>query len=353
MRRRLPTPAALALACCLATAAPAAAQDVDVSARIIGQGALVAGVDVSNLTVADAAVLLEQRLGQKALRPVTVKVGRRTFQLGGERAGVKLDALTSAKRAYYAARDAGMTPATPVPATRAEGGTVAGLQIEPKLTLSRLAIREWSAKVRDEVTRRARNASFRMTLTRMIVRNPRTGATIDAAALAEQVEAVFADPVSSRTEPLRMALVTVKPATTVKELRRRNGTVLTVDRSSFRLRLFKRLRHAKTYGIAVGMAGLDTPAGRYSIANKAVDPAWHVPTSAWAGSLGGSVIPGGAPNNPLKARWMGIYDGVGIHGTAEEWSIGSRASHGCIRMRVADVIDLYPRVPVGTPVLIR
>ena len=64
-------------------------------------------------------------------------------------------------------------------------------------------------------------------------------------------------------------------------------------------------------------------------------------------------MPGGAPDNPLKARWLGIASGVGIHGTAEPWSIGSRASHGCIRMRVPDVIDLYPRVPVGAPALIR
>ena len=78
-----------------------------------------------------------------------------------------------------------------------------------------------------------------------------------------------------------------------------------------------------------------------------------MPNSAWAGSLAGQVIPGGAPNNPLKARWLGIANGVGIHGTAEDWSIGTRASHGCIRMHVSDVIDLYPRVPVGTPVLIR
>ena len=64
-------------------------------------------------------------------------------------------------------------------------------------------------------------------------------------------------------------------------------------------------------------------------------------------------VPGGSSENPLKARWMGIVNGVGIHGTGEPGSIGSRASHGCIRMTVPDVIDLYPRVPVGTPVLIR
>ena len=60
----------------------------------------------------------------------------------------------------------------------------------------------------------------------------------------------------------------------------------------------------------------------------------------------------GRADNPLKARWMGIVGGVGIHGTGAPGSIGSRASHGCIRMTVPDVIDLYPRVPVGTPVLI-
>ena len=60
---------------------------------------------------------------------------------------------------------------------------------------------------------------------------------------------------------------------------------------------------------------MDTPAGLYNIANKAVDPAWHVPNSDWAGDLAGKVIPGDDPSNPIKARWLGIYDGVGIHGT--------------------------------------
>ena len=78
-----------------------------------------------------------------------------------------------------------------------------------------------------------------------------------------------------------------------------------------------------------------------------------MPNSPWAGELQGTTVAGGSPNNPLKARWMGIINGVGIHGTGQEYSIGSRASHGCIRMRVADVIKLYKRVPVGTPILIQ
>jgi lipoprotein-anchoring transpeptidase ErfK/SrfK len=126
---------------------------------------------------------------------------------------------------------------------------------------------------------------------------------------------------------------------------------VTIDRGGYRLRLFKRLKPVRTYPIAVGQAGLETPAGRYEIQNKAVDPAWHVPNSAWAGELAGRVIPPG-PENPIKARWMGIYDGAGIHGTVERASIGTNASHGCIRMLIEDVVDLYDRVPVGAPVYV-
>jgi lipoprotein-anchoring transpeptidase ErfK/SrfK len=108
----------------------------------------------------------------------------------------------------------------------------------------------------------------------------------------------------------------------------------------------------KTYRVAIGRIGFETPAGLYEIRTKAVNPAWFVPKEAWAGSLAGKIIPPGDPENPLKARWMGFWDGAGIHGTAESSSIGSAASHGCIRMNVPDVIQLYDRVPLHTPLYI-
>ena len=49
---------------------------------------------------------------------------------------------------------------------------------------------------------------------------------------------------------------------------------------------------------------------------------------------------------------MGIFAGAGIHGTDEIYSLGSAASHGCIRMAIPDVIELYDQVAVGTPVYI-
>ena len=127
--------------------------------------------------------------------------------------------------------------------------------------------------------------------------------------------------------------------------------MLIADRNAFQLRLYKKLQLVKSYTVAVGAVGFDTPAGLYHIQNKAVNPTWNVPNSAWAGDLAGKSIPPG-PDNPLKARWMGIFDGAGIHGTDETYSLGSAASHGCLRMAVPDVIELYDQVPVGSPIYI-
>ncbi len=78
-----------------------------------------------------------------------------------------------------------------------------------------------------------------------------------------------------------------------------------------------------------------------------------MPNSPWAGELAGHDGPRRLADQPAQGALAGHRTASASTAPAEEWSIGSRASHGCIRMRVADVIDLYPRVPVGTPVLIR
>jgi len=178
----------------------------------------------------------------------------------------------------------------------------------------------------------------------------KTGLRVKYNTLAKEVEQTLLDP--GNTQTVRIKTTVVRPKVSTAQLAKKYPAVLIVDRGSFRLTLYKNLKRAKTYGIAVGQVGLDTPAGLYSIQNKAINPAWHVPNSDWAGALAGKVIAGDDPSNPIKARWMGIYDGVGVHGTSDDASIGSAASHGCIRMHVPDVEELYDEVPVGAPIYI-
>jgi lipoprotein-anchoring transpeptidase ErfK/SrfK len=328
-----------------ALAVPAAlAEDT----RVIGYGVHTGGQDLGGLTVDQAAQRLRETVEPALMREVVVRVAGRRFAIPATRSVEKLDAQKSAVRAYRAGVAAG-APTTPPPAD----GSAPAPDVNAPLavTHSRSAVAVFARNVNKHVARAPRDASVRFTVRHLYKRKARQGIAVDSAALAKAIDATLEDPAAPHLLSIKVTIVRAK--INANDLVKRYPTVLTIDRTNFKLRLFKRLKISKTYGIAVGMAGLDTPAGLFSIHNKQVNPAWHVPRSPWAGSLQGQVIPGGAPNNPLKARWLGIANGVGIHGTAEEWSIGSRASHGCIRMRVADVIDLYPRVPVGTAVLIR
>src|SRR3954471_22164523 len=325
--------AALAAVLALVAAAPAHASD----GRVIGQGVTVRGLDVSNRTVDDTAAYLGGYLTGFLSRDVIVHAGGGTWRLTAAQAKLAFDPVLTAKRAFQAGAHRA-DPAAPV-------------DVAPALRHSRKAVRGRAASVRRKATRPAVNATVRITLRHMYRRHSKPGATIDAKALAGAIDNALDDARAART--LSPPPVALKPRITAANLARAYGTILTIDRAHFTLRLFKHLKLSKRYGIAVGMAGLDTPPGQYAIQNKQVNPAWHVPNSAWAGSLAGQTMPGGAANNPLKARWLGVAAGVGIHGTAEDWSIGSRASHGCIRMHVRDVVDLFGRVPVGTPVLIK
>jgi len=165
------------------------------------------------------------------------------------------------------------------------------------------------------------------------------------------IDAALDDPTAA-TRATRRRLSKIRAQVNANDARRAYRTVITIDKSSFRLRLFKDLKLRKSYGVAVGQPAYPTPSGLFRIQSKQVNPVWSVPNSPWAGELQGTTVEGGSAANPLKARWMGIVNGVGIHGTGEDASIGTRASHGCIRMHVWDVKDLYERVPIGTPVLL-
>jgi lipoprotein-anchoring transpeptidase ErfK/SrfK len=130
---------------------------------------------------------------------------------------------------------------------------------------------------------------------------------------------------------------------------RYDGAIV-ILRGSNRLQLYNRVKLVRTFGIATGQSSFPTPLGSYEIVNMQRNPWWYPPPSDWAADS--DPVPPG-PGNPLGTRWMGISAPyVGIHGTPDAASIGYSASHGCIRMRIADAEWLFRRVKVGMPVFI-
>ena len=123
---------------------------------------------------------------------------------------------------------------------------------------------------------------------------------------------------------------------------------IVVDLSDKRLQLIRDGKAVKTYRVAIGTPDHPTPTGTYTITTRQVDPTWNPPDSPWAEGLG--PIPPG-PGNPLGTRWIGTSaPAIGIHGTYADNSIGTAASHGCLRMHIPEVEALYEEVAVGMEV---
>ena len=300
----------------------------------IAAGVTAAGTDVSGLTLAEAAGKLYNTFAFATGRPLSTHVAGHKFAVSPPDLGVVFDVNKSARRAY----NAGLKPHTTT------------VDVPLFITFDAAKVTAYANKVAADIKRNPREARVNIKLSSIGKVSSKDGRAIDAAALAGSVGAAISDPAKDRI--LTPKLKVVRPRVTTAGLAKAYATIVTIDRANFKLRLFKRLKLSKTYGVAVGMPAYPTPTGRFTISNKAVNPAWTAPNSPWAGAYANETVAGGSAENPLKARWMGIANGVGIHGTGIPGSIGSRASHGCIRMTVPDVIDLYPRVPVGTPVLI-
>jgi lipoprotein-anchoring transpeptidase ErfK/SrfK len=311
----------------------------------IAQGMRIGGVDVGGLSAQRARALLQAQLVTPLTRTVTVRAGDRKFRLTAREAQVRVNAEELVDEAVRASRQGSFVSRAWRDLT---GGTV-DRHVAPTIEYSKPAVQRLVDRVRVAMSRPARDATVEIATTHVDVKQSETGRTIDARALRSEVQDALVDVRADRS--LRAPLKKITPKVTTAELADKYPSIITVDRGTHRLRLFKDLKLAKTYPIAVGQAGLETPAGQYTIQNMVENPSWHVPDSPWAGDLAGRVIPPG-PDNPIKARWMGIYDGAGIHGTDAVNSIGTSASHGCIRMRIPDVEALYGQVKIGTPVYI-
>jgi lipoprotein-anchoring transpeptidase ErfK/SrfK len=315
---------------------------------LIAEGVTVAGIDLGGLRADAARAKLRAQLTRSLERPVHVRVAGYHFRLTRKRARIEADVEAMSEAAVEQSRE-GWLPG------RVWRGLTAGEvneDLPAQVRYSALEVRRFVRRIRRTVNRPPRNAEVKFAVASLPAIPSRTGLRlVGRKRLLDRVERALA--AMGKDRRLRAKVKVVRPKITTDELGEKYPAVVTVDRPAFKLRYFKRLRLAKTYKIAVGQVGLETPAGLYHVQNKAVNPAWHVPNREWAGKLAGKVIPGGVPENPLKSRWLGIYDGAGIHGTADIASLGTAASHGCIRMAIPDVEELYDEVPVQAPVFIQ
>jgi hypothetical protein len=311
---------------------------------VIAPGVRIAGVDVGGLPAARARAVLETRLGVLR-RPLRLLVGSHSFVVDPNSAGLRVDVDRMVDLAIRRSEEGGLL----LRAWHAFWGQRVEVAVPLQAAFSTSSLATYADHVAQVVDRPARSADVIPTATTLRLRPAREGLAVRRDDLSRALAAALVQVKGPRaitvpTRPLRPRWATL-------DLPKRYPSFILVDRETYTLRLFRHLRLVRTYPIAVGRAGLETPAGLYSINDRQVNPSWHVPKSAWAGALAGRIIPPG-PSDPIKARWLGFWNGAGIHGTEETWSLGHSASHGCIRMSIPDVEQLYPLVPLHTPIYV-
>lgn len=311
---------------------------------LISPGVTAGGIDVGGLRTSAARVRLAAELGDVRSRLVSVRYRGMRFTLTAGQTGLTANVDGAVRAALAASRGGWFVGRT----LTGIFGVRVNTHLAMPVTYNHGAVDAFVAHIQQAIDRPPRDASVSVDGSGHLVDVPSArGVVVDAATLRAEIEHALQTPAVSHE--IRAPVREKNPRVTVSMLAARYPTYIVVDRPDFKLYFYQHLKLTRTYSIAVGQAGLETPAGLHHILDKQVDPAWHVPHSSWAGSLAGQVIPPG-PGDPLVARWMAIDDqGDGIHGTNEPDSIGSAASHGCIRMLVPDVIQLYGMTPLGTP----
>jgi lipoprotein-anchoring transpeptidase ErfK/SrfK len=311
---------------------------------VIANGVTVAGVDVGGMDAAVAREVVERRLREPLEQPIAVVRGKRRFNLSAEDAGVQADVAGMVDAALQRSRSGSIFARV----TRDLSGSEENADVAARVTYDQAAVNRLVKRVAKGLNREARDADVDFPSMEKV--EGQNGRAVKTAMLRRRLAQALTVPGVDRR--VRTPIRVKRPEVTQAELADKYPALLVADRANFQLRFYKNLQLVKSYSVAVGAVGFATPAGLYQIQNKAVNPAWSVPNSDWAGDLAGTVVPGGVPENPLKARWMGIYDGAGIHGTDQTQTLGTRASKGCLRMAIPDVIELYDQIEVGAPIYI-
>jgi lipoprotein-anchoring transpeptidase ErfK/SrfK len=288
----------------------------------------VGGVDLGGMTETAARQSIVDNTSVPTLPAITVNVsgGTRTFD-PATAVTVNIDGMLDS--AY------------------AGSGTFA---IATSYKVSTNVIAGWTAGIAGGINRAPVNASRFMSGPDFGINPSVVGLVADQATPASAIRRRILDLLAgvAANPVIVMNVASIQPAVTPETL----GKTIVVNLSQKRVYLFNGPWLERSYPCAIGQKSFPTPVGDFVIVNKVEFPSWTNPGSRWAAKMPKSIAPGA--NNPLGTRALYLNaSGIRIHGTNKNNSIGTAASHGCMRLRRGDIEDLYPLVPIGTPVFIR
>lgn len=322
------------------TAYAAYRYDAATSNRIL-MGVSIAGTDVGGMSRDEALRTIGEQAEETLYGSLVVRAAGHTWivtpaSLGMsadvegavDRALAVADELSFISRVYHRLRD------VPV-----EAGVELPFASDPG------AVDAFVRQAFDEVAAPAVSARFELVEGELVTRRSRLGQELATTGATKRILRAL----QRRTDEVEVPVRTLEPGVTTAAL----GQTIVVDISENHLYFYEGLKLMKDYPVATGSGGYPTPLGTWEIVEKRENPTWYNPApDTWGADLPASIGPG--PGNPLGTRALNLNaPGIRIHGTYSSFSIGTYASHGCIRMYISDSEELFELVDVGARVLIK
>jgi lipoprotein-anchoring transpeptidase ErfK/SrfK len=315
--------------------------------EIVTKGVTLVGHDLTGMALPQVRNTVEQAVSTPMMQPLTVQGDNKSWTLD-PKGIVAVDVDAMVKQAYAPRHKATLVDrlvsdvaGNPLPA-----------DVEPVYSVDASAVASWVGETATQVDRKPINAVRKaLNYTIRITPSAAGASVVQTAALEQICQALTADAaLATASRVASLPVKVLKPAVHESSFK----TAIIVSLSRCRIYLFKGAKLVKSYPCAPGRPGFPTPRGDFVIQSRQRYAPWINPGTPWAASMP-AVIPGG-PGNPMGTTKVGInYPGVFMHGIppGEFGSIGTHASHGCMRMFPSDALDLYNRVAIGDPVWIR
>ncbi len=304
------------------------------------EGTRIDGVNVSGMTRHQAMEAVLRGVTPKLRSQVTLVADKRRFTVTPAQLGGEAEASQTVDRAL-----AGRGLSWVAKLWYRVSGQSTNREIQMRYNYNHARVASFVDSVAGKVDRSVQDAGIKLTNGRLTVQHARSGWSLDRTAATSMVAAALA---AGQPASVAMPARVLRPHVTDREA----GATIAIDKGSNQLTLYKALKVVKRYRVATAKAGFTTPSGTWKVIEKIVNPSWHNPAPGGWGSGMPLVIPAG-PGNPLGTRALRLNSpGILIHGTFNAASIGTYASHGCIRMRIPDSVDLFSRVAVGSKVLV-
>ncbi len=309
------------------------------AARIM-PGVLVAGVDVGGMTRDEAIRAVTGRTGLTLGAALRVAAGRKEWTVSPADLGVMADVPGAVDRALEIGDSMSLFSRVYDRLTH----RAAGASIDVEYRYDAAVERAFVEDVAKAVSVQAVDAGVTLKGDRVVFRHPKDGRALVVRAGLVQVHSALVEQASFVALPLK----TVRPEVKASDL----GHTIVVSKAENMLYVYEGFRLDRRYPVATAAPGYDTPTGVWHVVSKTENPTWRNPAPDGWGAGEPLVIPPG-PGNPLGTRALYLNaPGIRIHGTYNSPSIGTYASHGCIRMFISDSEQLYPIIPIGTTVII-